>query len=238
MHIIILLLFLLLIIYNVENFNNTKSVSCHIIHLDKHTNRMEHINKQLEITKFKSEIYPAVDKDIIDIDKLIQDKFICPNYYNRVKSRSVYAIFMSHYNLIGDLAKRYKNKQLDSDYSLILEDDFKIVVDDFDNKVLHILETLQNLDTDYDMIYLGNMYHNRGDPVKDNIYVVRPVLITAEAYLIKKSSLQKVYDSINIIDEAIDWKLHHLINEGKFKALVVYPTLIIQNQDELPTTQD
>jgi GR25 family glycosyltransferase involved in LPS biosynthesis len=237
MQIIILLLFLLFISYNVEKFNNTKSLSCHIIHLDKHKNRMEHINKELNKTNFKSELYSAVDKDIIDIDKLINDKFICPNYYDRVKTRSVYAIFMSHYNLIGDLAKRYKNNQLESDYSLILEDDFKIVVDDFDNKVLQLLETVTNMNTEYDMIYLGNMYNNRGTHIKDNIYTVRPVLITAEAYIIKNSSLQKIYNSIDIINEAIDWKLHYLIKEGKFKALVIHPTLIVQNQD-LPSTQD
>jgi hypothetical protein len=49
-----------------------------------------------------------------------------------------------------------------------------------------------------------------------------------DCYLINNQKLDKIYNNLHLIDEAIDWKLRILIMNGHLNALMISPPLVEQ----------
>jgi GR25 family glycosyltransferase involved in LPS biosynthesis len=151
----------------------------------------------------------------------------------------VYGCYLSHYKLIEKLKNEYDNNLLNSDYSVIFEDDFKIVVDDLDYEINNIITNINELNIDFDIIYLGDSQNTHGELIINNIYQFNNSHMYGDCYLINNKSLHKIYNNLHVIDEAIDWKLRILIMNGKLNALMINPTLVLQlNHDTLKSEID
>ena len=59
---------------------------------------------------------------------------------------------MSHYNIIKKLKNDYDKKLLDSDYTIIFEDDFNIYVENLDEEINNIIHNINKLNIDFDII--------------------------------------------------------------------------------------
>jgi GR25 family glycosyltransferase involved in LPS biosynthesis len=139
---------------------------------------------------------------------------------------------MSHLNLI----KQIKNSN-DSEYAIIFEDDFDIVVPNFVEEVQHIIENVENMKIDFDLILLGNLNDNKGEQVTENVYKINEneSLWGTHGYLVKISNIDKIIDKIKFIDMAIDNKYETLGKNEELNIFVVNPTIVNQQVDTLPS---
>jgi GR25 family glycosyltransferase involved in LPS biosynthesis len=115
-------------------------------------------------------------------------------------------------------------------YTVIFEDDFEIVTDDLNKK---ILEITKNLDDNFDLVYLGNLYESRSTKVKNDIYKKSTIipLLGFHAILLNNKNAKKIYDYLKNINDTVDKNLEKLINENKINNYVIYPSLVNQNNN-------
>ena len=189
---------------------------------------MENINTQTKILNKDIILFKAIDGEQLNYDKLLEKNIIQKEYWNNIQKKGVYGCYMSNYKLIEKLKNDYDNNLLDSDYSIIFEDDFKINVTNLDEKINNIINNVKKLNIDFDIIYLGDSQGTHGELIIDNIYKFNNSHMYADCYLINNKKLNKIYNNLHIIDEAFDWKLRILIMNGRLNALMISPTLVDQ----------
>jgi len=212
-----------------EPFSNKNLYSYYIIHLERSTNRLENIDIQSKKLNKDVIIFPAVDGEKINYDKLIEKNIIQKEYWDRIKKKGVYGCYLSHYNLIEKLKNDYDNKLLYSDYTIVFEDDFDINVEDLDDQINNIINNINKLNIDFDIIYLGDSQNTHGELIINNIYKFNNSHMYTDCYLINNKKLDKIYSNLHVIDEAIDWKFRILIMNGNLNALMISPKLVGQH---------
>jgi GR25 family glycosyltransferase involved in LPS biosynthesis len=126
-------------------------------------------------------------------------------------------------------------------YSVILEDDFEIIDDDFEKKIQAALETLQSVD--FDMLYLqnnSNEYNkeatidkNHGELIKDNIYYFdkNNYLFGTVGILINNKNIDRILDATKYMDQQIDQKIQFAGIYDKLKLTMMYPNIIDQREN-------
>ena len=224
--IITLVILLLCLLYNFsEKFIGEENINYYVIHMKDSNNKYDNIIKNEEKLKNPINIYDAIIGKNIDINNLSTiDPNINFNFnYNYIGEVGCY---LSHMLLI----KSFINSN--SKYSVIFEDDLKILDENLDDKINKIIS---DLDDNFDMIYLGNLNNNHYEKIKDNIYTINKAdfLWGTHAYIINNKNAKKIYDSLLNIDVAIDNKFKNNINNDTLKAYVIYPILVDQNTAEL-----
>ena len=215
----IILILILFFLYNNESFNNTNKIDYYVIHLKRNPERIDNILKNEEKLKNKINIYNAIDGRLI---KNINDlKEYDKNLINNFPTALIGEIgcYLSHLLII----KQIENND---NYTVIFEDDLNIEDNNLHEKILEIVNKVN----DFDMIYLGNTSDNVGEKYIDNIYQVDPNkhLWGMHSYLIKNKNAKKIYDSLLNIDDAIDVKTKKLFDLKKLNAYVIYPRLVNQ----------
>ena len=132
--------------------------------------------------------------------------------------------YLSHYLLIKKAAKSNKK------YTVIFEDDFKILSKDLHNEILNITKKIND---DFDIIHLGNLYESRSEKVIDNIYHKNDLiqLVGTHSLLINNKNANKILNKINTINKPIDNQYEDLINQNHIKNYVIYPSLVIQDNN-------
>ena len=227
----IILLLILIIIYLVtkrfENFNeidNSNYIDYYVIHMKNSCNKKrENINKQIKKLGKKINIFNAIIGKNIDINKLDKyDKNIKLNY--KFKSDGELGCYLSHLMLIKKAINSNKK------YTVIFEDDFKIVTKNLNKKILDIT---RKVDDNFDIIYLGNLYESKSEKIVDNIYKKSDIisLYGTHAILINNKNAQKIYNKLLNINDSIDIVLDKLINNNKLNYYVIYPSLVIQDNN-------
>ena len=159
---------------------------------------------------------------------MINDGVISKSWKNGVeyKKREI-GCYLSHYKIYNLI----KESQSSSDYTIIFEDDFKITSTHF---LDDIEKALDNIEDDFDMLFLGNLNNNHGVKIKDNIYYVdkNEQLIGTHAILINNKNIEKIIKVTSDIDMAIDLKIDSLVKNNKINVLVMYPTIVIQESKD------
>jgi GR25 family glycosyltransferase involved in LPS biosynthesis len=125
--------------------------------------------------------------------------------------------------------KDLKNKY---DYTIIFEDDLKVLTPNLYRDVEKILDDLNSIqNNDFDIIFLGNLKNNHGDKIINNIYTIdkNNDLWGTQSYLINNKSTNKILKNIQKIDKPIDVKYQDLLKENKLKGYIIYPILVTQN---------
>ena len=225
MYFIILLLFLIYILCLTcnENFNADNLINCYIIHLEKSSDRISNIKNN----KLKSNLlfyyWNGVDGDTLNKNDLIEKGILCSKYAD-ISTKNHWGCFLSHKNIIKELADKYNNNELNTKYSIILEDDFIIINDNFDDIISNALNDLESINYDFDILYINSGELDK--QIINNIYKLKlGSQPTTEGYIINNKNLKKISDLLGIINKPIDWKLVELIN-----ALILNIPLVSQNK--------
>lgn len=230
--IILFILFLIFIINvclsrdNKETFNES-NINMYVISL-KHQDRLDNIQKQKDKINKDINIFEAVRGDFIDFSNIKNEYSIGGRFTELTQSikhtdKRVLGCYLSHLNLL----KKIKQEN-QSGYTVIFEDDFNIISNNFIESIYNILNNIAKQKNTFDMIFLGNTYSNKGDNIIENIYDidVNTNLYGTHAYLINNKNIDKIINNINHIDEPIDVRYEYL---GKNKILdiyVVYPVVV------------
>lgn len=224
---IIIIILILIIIYVVninfiyDLFDNT-NIDFYVITLDKSI-RKKNIIEETKKNKLKLNIIEGINWKNINQDNLLKNKIIDIIFYdNNNKRDKEIGCYLSHfkiYNIIKD------NNKINN-YSIILEDDFNLLSKDITNDINKILQNMVN--TNFDIIFLGNTFDNIGNKYKENIYHIdkNKETIGCFAYLINNSSINKIINQVNYIDEPIDSKINSLIKTNNLIVYTIYPNLI------------
>lgn len=212
------------------------NIIIYYINLKKRSDRNDILLKELEYLKELDYIkdiniqrIDAVDKDDLDREKLIEDKYI--NDKTTLRMGQI-ACILSHKKTWKEFIKsKY-------DYCIILEDDVKINKEYFKESFYKILNDLNNIK--FDWLYLGrnnlcipNFY--RGKKIRDNFYLPISTGYGAHSYILSKQGANKkikYYEYIKgntiLTNHPLDlmYENIHLMNHYmniKFKCLSILP---------------
>ena len=224
------ILIILLVVYIV--FNSTyrlsegfeaNDIDMYVISL-QHKDRLKNIEEQQKKISKPIQIFDAVKGERLDVNELIASGIIDPKYKNADKKalRGI-GCTMSHIKLIEQIPKR-------SGYTIIFEDDFNIVSDNFLKDVNDALQKIQEKHVPFDILFLGNLNSIKGAQVVDNIYHVDDEgdLWGTHGYLVNNMHINKILSNISFINMIIDNKYEVLANTKQLDVLVVEPTLVNQ----------
>ena len=220
--ILIILLFLLLQINNFEKFINSNNINYYVIHMEKNTNRIDNIKKNENKLNNHIQIFNAIVGNNVDLTNLsIYEKKLINNFDYRYKGEI--GCYLSHLMLLKSLLNN------NTGYTVIFEDDFKIIDN---NLYLKINNILSSIDIDFDILYLGNLNDNHSNLYKNNIYYIdsQKPLWGTHAYLINNKNIKKIYNTLLNMDKAIDNKIKENFDNKILNGLVIYPILVNQNE--------
>ena len=200
------------------------SFDYYVIHLKRASDRFLNIENMEIILGKKINIFNGIDGFTQDLNKLSMIDINLKLKYNTSKLGQL-GCYLSHYNL-------YKNL-IDSQnqYSIIFEDDFLILDENLNNKIINYLNLLKNKEFDY--LFLG---HNsiKGINIIDNIYFPNTSTTNNKiwgfhAYIINNKSIPKILKYLVNIDNEIDLKIFNLIKKKELIGFFINPTLVNQN---------
>jgi GR25 family glycosyltransferase involved in LPS biosynthesis len=228
---IVLLFLLFLINYNYnENFTiNNNDINFYVITL-KNEERIKNINLQKEILNTNINLIDGIKGNTINQDQLLHNKILTTNFYfNNLKRNNEIGCYLSHLK-IYDLIKQNINN---TKYSVIFEDDFKIISKNITYDLNLLINNINNID--FDIIFLGNTFDNVdfNNKITENIFKIdtNKNTIGTFAYLINNKNIDKLIELIKIIDSPIDVKLDNLIKNNFINAYVIYPNLVSYNHN-------
>ena len=98
----------------------------------------------------------------------------------------------------------------------------------------------KGVNSNFDLIYLGNLNNNYGKKIKNNIYNIdiNGSLIGMHGYLINNNSINKLIPLINFIEMPIDLIYEKLSKENKINTFVIFPTIVNQGGAKSSTIND
>jgi GR25 family glycosyltransferase involved in LPS biosynthesis len=202
--------------------NNLNNIDFYVITLHNPI-RLLNIEKQNEKLNVKINIIDAVNGIYINQTKLLEDKILADKFSDigNVKRNKEIGCFMSHEKIYNSI----KNNENKKKYSIIFEDDFNIISENIVEKLNSIIENIS--DIEFDILFLGNTFDNKGTEIKDCIYSIdkNKYTIGNFAYLINNKNINKILDLVKPIDSPIDNKIDTLIKNNKLNCIVVYPNI-------------
>jgi GR25 family glycosyltransferase involved in LPS biosynthesis len=200
----------------------------------KHENRLKNIeNQQKKIKEKEIILFEAVKGDFINMDDLIKEKILDPNFKEEGVRKRVIGCYMSHLNMY----KKIRNERLDG-YTVLFEDDFTIE-DNFYEKIQKIIKNMEN--KEFDIINLGQVVsNNKGKQVIDNIYELdkKDFCAGTQGLLINNRNIDKIVEKLKYIDNAIDHKITHTGQKNELNIFVIYPYIVNQGGVSNSTIND
>ena len=238
--ILVLLLVLIFIIYamgdNIKNeyMDNIKNeyidnIQAYVITLKK-PDRLNNIEENKKKLKLNIELVDAVLGDILNFEDLINTGKISKDFYEeplvveKVRKREI-GCYLSHLKIYELIMKNNL-----PGYSIIFEDDFKIIDDDFVKTINNAINILKNHDDNFDLLFLGNTSNNKGIHVDGNVYSSSKDgdLYGTHAILINNKKINNIYDKLKYINGQIDVNLTRLNYEYKLNNYILSPTVVDQ----------
>jgi len=211
-----------------ENFSsNTENIDCYVITLGRPEKKLVNIENQQKKIPYKIEKVDAVFGDDLNIEQLVNDGIVAPEYgYSNLKERKrQIGCYMSHLKVL----RMIENNNLDSNYSIIFEDDFNIS-DNFVEQLQQNKYVINNLD--FDILFLGNILEgNVGEHVAENIYGKNQVYGT-HGYLINNKNIKHILEHMKYIDNHVDLKFTSI---SELKVYIMSPSIVVQLRDDFPS---
>jgi GR25 family glycosyltransferase involved in LPS biosynthesis len=224
-YLIILLILVLLgtsIISSLEQFETKQNIDCYVITLGKE-NKLVNVDKQQQKIPYEIQKINAVFGDELNIQQLVRHGIVADwyGYDNSVKRKRQIGCYMSHLKVLDII----KEKNTDSKYSIIFEDDFEIT-EYFMEQLNENMDVIDSLD--FDVLFLGNILNGYGKNVEKNIYK-KSVVYGTHGYLIKNANVSHIIESMKIIDDNIDLKY---VNIDTLKVFIMHPCIVNQLRNE------
>ncbi len=220
---------------DVENFEDKQKINMNIYVITmKRKERLENIAEQQNKISQEIQLFDAVRGDKLDIDQLIKEGVLSRNadFLNRIEHKRIVGCFLSHYTIFEKI-----KTSATSDYTLIFEDDFEIVGDDLISEINDIIQTLNAKHIDFDMIYLGNLNENKGNPITNSIYHFdeKTPLWGMHAYIVNNSNIDKILENTKVITHGNDSQIELAAKYGKLNIITIYPYLVSIMQNNFST---
>ena len=194
-----------------------------IINLKHRTDRKENIINELKkqnITEDKYEFFNAIRPKMEDVIKW--NKYYCNDVI-----KHVHPMNRTNY-LIGCLGCLQSHREviklaIERDYNniLILEDDTEFI-ENFEK----IYEYSQQINNDYDMLYLAGSHSGKNKSYSKNINKIKGTHTTG-SYLIKRNTMEYMYENILGFEREVDVYYAKIIQE-KFNCFCVTPHITKQ----------
>ena len=195
-------------------------MNSYIIHYTKLKDRKNSILSFLSKTNYKYEFITQYDKEEIDGHKFYQpnkkmfNKKVNDQLFGIQKQISLGFYFLGEISCgIKHILAIEKIGNQEEEFGLILEDDAIPIESDFSDKIRHLVNTAPD---DWDSIWVGvgvgisfrNRKLKESSLITDALAKVpHPSTNCSEAYLLKKESARRIYDSIIPFQLAYDWEL-------------------------------
>jgi len=185
----------------------------HVISMKTASDRKENIKIMETKLGFPINIFEAIDGNNTDFSTY--DLKIVYNY----KFKGEIGCFLSHVSLYKSL--------IDSaySYSVIFEDDAKILTDDLNTLIIEEL----NKNPSEDFFFLG---YNRKCPQKTRASICSifngPKFWGFHAYIINNKSIPKIIDFLQTAYSEIDIQIYNIINSKRLSAFFFKPILVGQ----------
>jgi GR25 family glycosyltransferase involved in LPS biosynthesis len=220
--------------YQVKKIDIIK-INYYMIHCIEHKDRLENINRaKLKLQK------PIIMFDGINTKNVLLtnqhnfinnfNKDIKPNFF--FKKNGQIGCYLSHFKIIENIMQN----NLNTGYSVIFEDD--VFFGNFLNTNINIIvSNLDDINLDFDIIFLGNCNNKKGVHLINNIYYLDDKINYwgTHALLINNKNIKKIYDlNCNILNE-IDTHYVSLIKNKKLNGFIIHPSLCYQNSELIST---
>ena len=229
---VILLIILIISIYFLFNKNDyfqniSNNIDYYVITLSA-KERSENIKSSEIKHNINIQIVEGISWTNVNQNELLNKNVISSDFKNNSDQRSKeIGCYLSHfkiYNLIKDINKK-------DGYSVIFEDDFNILENNLiNNNFNDEIESVINImkEDNFDIIFLGNTFDNSENRYKRNIFNIdkNKETIGCYSYLINNSSIDRILNKVNYIDEPIDSKLSSLIKTDNLKCFVLKPNIV------------
>jgi len=202
-----------------ESFENYSDITYYVIHDRTNQERTKNIEIQEAKLGKPIHIFDAIMGKEVDINRLSTFDSQLQNR-QKVQRPNVIGCYLSHFMLIKSLLGRTQG------YTMIFENDFHILTDDLDEQIQHVL---QIFDKDFDLLYFGNLNDSHSQHYKENIYDIKDVITGNHAYVINNRNIQKIYNVLLTMDEAVDWKYSNSMQKNELQGFAIYPVLVVQN---------
>jgi len=221
--ILIVIIFFIIKQKYIETFINNK-YDIYVINLHK-DERIKNIENQQKKVSQEIVLIDGIDGQKLIINDLINQRVLSSEDHlhtdERVKKREI-GCYLSHLNIYNKIKNDNK-----IGYTIIFEDDFKIDVDNFLEKVDELIVKLNNNNVEFDILFLGNHPWNerRGTHIVDNLYKMGndELLSGMQGYVINNKHVNKLINEISYIDIPIDIKIQNATNENKINGVAIFP---------------
>jgi hypothetical protein len=225
--------------------SSESSIQYCVIHVKSNTFREQNIIDQQEVLGQPIFVFDAVDgtifKGVKNVEEFIRKEYdsrFVDDYSHRKKHINEIACYMSHAGLVRSIVE---GKNGAADYTVIFEDDFKIIGgSNLHAHVQRILRIMEREDPDFDMVFLGTVNSGRGVSLEDDIYHFNTmpglVVYGAHAYIINNKKADKIYEELLEISDVVDIQYFNGMREGRLKGYVVEPMLVRQQNEKFGTT--
>jgi len=204
-----------------DSFDNHIDIKYYVISMKDNEKRMKNIESQQKKLSSKINIFDAINGDNIDMnnipDQKVADKF---KENTRHRKREI-GCFLSHYGVL----KKIKSEGNPDGYTVVLEDDFNIIVDNFEEKLKSTLESMKSYN--FDMLYIESISNSIGDKMIDGICKMdmNKDMWGIQAYIVKNANIDRFLENTQTIDMPIDWKYINAIKSNKLTAYTFCPYL-------------
>jgi GR25 family glycosyltransferase involved in LPS biosynthesis len=120
-------------------------------------------------------------------------------------------------------------KESKTEYSVVFEDDVKFK-DNLNDEIIKITQKLKDLSIDFDILFLGNLVGNKGEPIIDNIFHMdkKNQCTGTHALLIKNKNIKKIFNVNCHVKGAIDNHYTACNKNNELICLVLSPSICYQ----------
>ena len=230
LYLIIILIVCILFLVNKKDGFTQNEFHLYVITL-KQPNRLDNIKEQQSKIGRDIVMFEGVNGDELDVFNKDNTNVIINNtfYNNTKKKKRQLGCYLAHFNLYNKI----KQDNLYG-YTIIFEDDFEIIIDDFLNKVKKIIDSLNSNQIDFDVLFLGNYDYNNnhGNLIMDNIYQVGngEELHGLQGYVVNNKNIDKIINVTSDISITIDDKIQQLADAKKLNVFSIYPYYVVQGK--------
>lgn len=208
---------------NIKNdWNNFIFDKTYIITIPERLDYVKYITK---IMKINPTIYEGINKNTLDLDKLVHDKILSISYKNNNNIGRI-ACYLSHINVIKDFLKNTQGKNC-----FIFEDDIKLNETLF-NTTINIQNIMNNTPSNWDIIYFGKCGEKCKNKITINKYITtNSTPLCLHSYALSRKGAETIVKNAFPIEQGVDHMYRKLIKNKKLNEYTSTIPLFFQNRD-------
>ena len=197
-------------------------VKYYVISMIDNEDRIQNIKNQKQKITSEINIFEAVNGDNVDMNN-VEHQIVADEFKSDDKHRKrEIGCYLSHYYIL----KLIEQSGNPDGYTVIFEDDFDIISNDFESKLKTILENMAT--HEFDILYIDMFSKNNdGGSVVAGVCKLNPEnnMYGTQSYIVKNRNVDLLLSATWAIDNPIDNKYESAIRSQKLTAYSLCPFL-------------